>query len=400
MTMRTTLRIALVALLAGASVAITAPASADSTIAVDARMYAAEMGVPLAVAGARLANQQAIGEYAARLERRFPNQVAGIWLEHRPEYRVVIRLTRGSADLIRRADPLALPTAVGVAPIQVRDDAAQSGQALQAELDRLRPRIARELPGVSSEIDVRTGEIVLLAEQVSAPTAGAVAGMRTASPAPLRFDTYNGPAGDHNIHGGKRLSTCTSGFTVVHQTTGARGFITAAHCSNSQTYFQTATITYPAVYQSGIRDSRHDVQWHTVPTGGNVYPRFYADSDSTPRDLLGSRGWDQQVVGDFSCHRGKTTRYSCGTLVSKTFAPAYDGACGGVTCANVWMRVEGPSLACYAGDSGGPWFVGNIALGVHSSGSTSGTENGDCAWAAYMAINYAAGLGVGTLRAN
>lgn len=394
--MRTTLYVAIMALLGvGTTVAATTPALADPLSTVvdqDAGMYAKEFGVPIAVARDRLANQPIVDAYAASLEQRFPDRVAGIWFEHRPEYRLVVRLTTGALDGV------AVPSALGVTPVQVRADAARPLRVVRAELERLRPQIDRELPGVSSGIDVRTGEIVLHAYGAGAATAQqSIDGLRQVSSVPVRVRAHASTLRRTNIHGGKRLSTCTSGFTVQHNTSDAKGFITAAHCGNSQIYYETADRSYAAAYQSGLYDGHHDVQWHTVPSGGNVYPRFYADSDTTPRDLTGSRGRDQQQVGDYACHRGMTTRYSCGRVEDKEFAP--DDGCGVGRCANTWMLVEGGLLACYYGDSGGPWFVGNIALGVMALGAFDGTGQGECSSAVYMAINFASDLGVHTLRA-
>jgi hypothetical protein len=63
------------------------------------------------------------------------------------------------------------------------------------------------------------------------------------------------------------------------------------------------------------------------------------------------------------------------------------------------MRVEGSATQCYPGDSGGPAFYENVALGLYKGQSSSGTATGDCNWWVYMAINYAAGLDVSTLKA-
>jgi hypothetical protein len=59
------------------------------------------------------------------------------------------------------------------------------------------------------------------------------------------------------------------------------------------------------------------------------------------------------------------------------------------------MRVEGQNLACFSGDSGGPFFIGTVALGILSSISSSGADPGECNYAVYMAINYASTLGGG-----
>jgi hypothetical protein len=44
--------------------------------------------------------------------------------------------------------------------------------------------------------------------------------------------------------------------------------------------------------------------------------------------------------------------------------------CGG-PCAPTWVTVSGP--VCKSGDSGGPVFLGNVAVGITKGGSSSST---------------------------
>ncbi|MDQ3525911.1 MAG: S1 family peptidase, partial [Chloroflexota bacterium] len=99
------------------------------------------------------------------------------------------------------------------------------------------------------------------------------------------------------------------------------------------------------------------------------------------------------------CHRGATTGTSCGTIESITHDPG--SLCGpnrNGECASTWVRVTGPNLACSGGDSGGPWFNGGTAYGIHKSGASSGTGQGQCSRASFMSINYIGGLGLTTLK--
>ncbi len=172
------------------------------------------------------------------------------------------------------------------------------------------------------------------------------------------------------------------------------GVLTAAHCDDAQTYYQTLDLTYPVTFIAARHGDRRDVQWHT--TSHYEYPQFY-DGDSYRTVSFGiSRA--SQSVGDFVCHRGKATNYSCGELVSKTYVPSYEGACPGVDeCYPVWMKVSGPNLKCFPGDSGGPWFFGTHALGIYKGQASTGTDAAGCDFAFYMAIDYIDGLDVALL---
>lgn len=65
-----------------------------------------------------------------------------------------------------------------------------------------------------------------------------------------------------------------------------------------------------------------------------------------------------------------------------------------MTCASTYISVSGTSLACGAGDSGGPWFASQTAFGVHNGGASSGTAPGQCARAIYMSTDRISDMGL------
>lgn len=67
----------------------------------DARQYAADNGVSVPEARRRLELQGPIGELGAALERGERETFAGLWVEHRPTYRVVATFTRDGERTIR-----------------------------------------------------------------------------------------------------------------------------------------------------------------------------------------------------------------------------------------------------------------------------------------------------------
>jgi hypothetical protein len=99
------------------------------------------------------------------------------------------------------------------------------------------------------------------------------------------------------------------------------------------------------------------MQWHATPS---IAPRFRA-YNNVYRDVE-TVGFP--VVGETACH------YGIGTGI---------GTCGTVRQANTCLRLDAPEFVatrlCNAatmtadisepGDSGGPWFYGNTALGIH-----------------------------------
>jgi len=88
-------------------------------------------------------------------------------------------------------------------------------------------------------------------------------------------------------------------------------------------------------------------------------------------------------LGDPVCKYGRTTGYTCGTIETKQFDPDGSGTLFNAT----FIYVDGGSVNLSEGeDSGGPWFYGTTAYGVHKGGS------GNDAW--FMAQNYMSALNI------
>jgi hypothetical protein len=355
----------------------------------EAVAYAEDFDVTVEEAGRRLMRQEALQDVLARVQERLGREFAGAYIEHQPRLRGVVRLAEGAkvdAETKRAIEQSKVP-------IEFVEGAGPSLEELTRRLENALPRL-QELGGglAGAEVDERTGEIVLFYQGGEKAQVDPQARRRAQEQArellqvPLRIETVETPVGDGHTRGGADLSTCTAGFVVRHPLTGTRGYITAGHCGNNQTYFEFGGVSYSTTFVDEIRDADQDVQWHTTPH--IEQPRFYASSTTSHRPLNSRRTRSEQSVGGYVCHRGKTTGYSCGTIQTKTFAPSYANACPGTTCSPVWIRVSGSNLKCFPGDSGGPWFLVYTAYGIYKGQSSSGTTAAGCTWAFYMASNY------------
>ncbi len=67
----------------------------------DAPSFADAQGISLEEAMERLTNQEGIGEIQPLLEADFPDTYAGLWIQHEPEYGVVIALTEGDISTVQ-----------------------------------------------------------------------------------------------------------------------------------------------------------------------------------------------------------------------------------------------------------------------------------------------------------
>jgi hypothetical protein len=112
-------------------------------------------------------------------------------------------------------------------------------------------------------------------------------------------------------------------------------------------------------------------------------PLFYSNRGAgTLRRLASWRNAASTRAGDFVCHYGESSGYSCSTVELTDYAPP-GTLCGG-PCSPTWVTVRGPS--CIPGDSGGPVFSGGIAFGIAKG--VNRTSNGRCLFYYYMSTDY------------
>jgi streptogrisin C len=344
--------------------------------------YAARFGVSPDEALRRLRIQQASVAGTDAIRSEFAARLAGISIEHSPEYRIIVLLT-GS-------DPVADRSASGV-PIVFRTGAKatreQAIAAMRAHLIDLRS----ELPGERGVgYDQRTGEVVLLVHNSDAQKYGIDAIRARAqqlSGVPVRvvindlLEQNMGVAGGGYVAGdadGHR-ERCTSGFIV---TDGTRtGVATAAHCPDELFYRDQDGSDVPLAFAGQWGLAYQDVQINLTP--GPAEPLFYANRGAgLLRRLLSWRNRDSTRAGDFVCHYGESSGYSCAEVDLTDYAPP--GALCGGPCEPTWVTVKG--ALCIPGDSGGPVFSGEVAFGIAKGINRS--PSGGCNFFYYMSTDY------------
>jgi streptogrisin C len=361
----------------------------EAALAQDAGEYARLYGVPQTEALRRLHAQHDSVAATDAIARRYRDRLAGISVQHRPDYRYIVYLT-GSEPVPEtrvRAGTIQVP-------VTFRTGAKASRDRVVWAITYHQAAIRAALPSPPSMgLDPRTGELVVIVGNAIAEADGGAAALDarlealTGVPVQVRvlervdrnLDLYGGGRLDGiNPADGKRY-LCTAGFTV---TDGARsGITTAAHCLDDMTYYdaQRRPVKLDFVGQWGW--GYHDLQIHTGATPERA--RFYADTArSIERPVEAQRGKPSTRAGDFVCHRGESSGYSCAEIELVDFAPAGD-LCGGA-CLPTWVTVAGPR--CKGGDSGGPVFSGTTAFGVVKGASYR--RDGSCAFYFYMSLDY------------
>jgi streptogrisin C len=358
----------------------------EQAIAEDARQYSVEYGVTHREAIRRLTLQPASGDVIAAAEAELQDEFAGGWIEHVPNYGIVVRFTgpgpsRGGWDAL-----------VAISPVPVRFESAKlSLGQMEAALERSRALLAAEDVEAALEIDVRTGQLrIWVQESLSPELHNAVEWTAGQTTVVVERDE---PVELEDSYGGKRLTRqgtlppineCTSTFAIRNVVTGETGVLTAGHCRDALHYWHNGTIHYDITLRGQRWDADQDWQWHSTP--GTDTGLFW-DGDSY-RSVTGTEP-RSSMVGDFACHYGWTTGYSCGTIQSITYS-SIGGGCNGQTCAAVYARVTGSTLNTGGGDSGGPWFSAGRAYGVHTAGNGD-TQDPPNVTGVFNTINYISG---------
>jgi hypothetical protein len=358
----------------------------------DSREYAARQGLAEGEAVRRLQAQEGSVAATDALRARFAKRFAGLFIEHQPNYRIVVLLTgrkRVPAETI-----MAGKTAI---PVVFRTGARATEAKVVAAIERYQAQIRASLghaPAMGA--DPKTGELVIIVHHKDVERHGIEVLDETfedMTGVPVRIRPKDGESTDLGLEGGTRVygispesgrrQYCTAGFVV---TDGARtGLVTAAHCPDELTYRDPQTGDAPLSFLGQWGWSHQDVQLHVSANEADAAhsPLFYADADKTlARTPTGARPRSSSRVGDVVCRRGETSGYGCSEIELTHFAPPGD-LCGG-PCAPTWVMVKGE---CRGGDSGGPVFIGTTALGIIKGGG-SHNRSGGCNYWFYMSTDF------------
>ena len=351
----------------------------------DAAQYAGQFRVPLDEAVRRLTAQQDSVAATDAIALEFADRLAGISIEHAPEFRITVLLT-GS-------EPVAERVAAGV-PILFRTGAKATHAEAVAAMRRHLIDIRTELPGArGAGYDQRTGEVVLLVTPEDASRVGVDAIRARAEQVggvPVRVVVNQLIESNMSVDGGGRVEglnvltnrrgRCTSGFVVTNGEINA--ITTAAHCPDQLTYIDrdgNSSPTLPMIGSWGL--GYRDVQING--SANSPDPLFYSDRGAG--SLRAVRTWRNAAstrAGEFLCHYGESSGYSCAIVELTDYAPP--GALCGGPCSPTWVTVRGPS--CISGDSGGPVFSGDVAFGLAKG--INRDEKGRCLFYYYMSTDY------------
>lgn len=371
--------------------------SKDEALKADAQELAAQIGIPFGQALKSLKSQEESGGEVEKLRREFGGRVAGVSVQHSPEYKIIVRL-KGNGPVNKRL----LKLASGELPIEFVAGAEFSMDDLKSAMTSNMAAIRNLFPTLQGVgIDEESGEVVVVV-QATGIRINEVMNKKSELfkllGRPVRVEVVETEASRSAVYAGATLGDefgpeCTSGYAVSNSAKTITALTTAAHCRFSISGTKGAPLTEytsPAggkipitvVPDTHFFDGDQDIEMYT--TTDEEKAQFFADSVTAVRLVTGYRTMLGTMKNESICVRGLTTGFSCGYVALTNYTLDISTGCGPEACKPAWVQVKGSQLACANGDSGGPVFKVNQALGWIAAVHSKGTAKGQCEVAVYM----------------
>ncbi len=346
--------------------------------------YSRIFGVSEAEARYRSLKSVAAAPLEARIQAAEPATFGGLYVEHQPDFRIVVMFTRKPAETLAKytQDPVFV---AGTSPQSLEmllATQAEGGAQLQAR-------------GVEFEsgLDVKRSLVTFYVKDE-------VAARRTLRPLLgavdfVKIKVVKGFTVTTAIQGGNRIAgatiACTTGFNVF-DAERELGILTAGHCDNAASYQGVAA---PMVFQAEQDAGDYDVQWHKESATGPRQPQAneitLINGPSPTLEITSVLPSTAMHLGDVVCKSGISGHYACGTIQDMNSMSNYNGVIGR------YIRARNLSAGPLSveGDSGGPVFSNHAAVGIiHGRGGEgTGFEND----LYYMPIERVSVLGVSVL---
>lgn len=339
----------------------------------------------------RFALQDAAGNLNAQLIAKESATFAGLWLEHSPQFKVVVQFAGANKPNIAsytQNKELAVLVEIRTAKLSLVELEKAQMQAFSS--------VANHSVRIESGLNVQKNHVELYVLAQDIPN---IAAKMTASQMPEFVDLITVPALSQpqalpQWYGGLAIrgqnGDCTTGFAVRRNSDGARGVLTAGHCHNTQ----VATFTGQGQFLTFLGEKYggpYEFQWHRLAGYTPVNNIQWSASGAT-RYITGAKARNYQVIGAYVCKYGLTTKYGCGNIADKNYLLDYlDPWKPQIPFTATFIRVSSNTNPfTKPGDSGGPWYNGYTAYGVHSTGFGYN--------AVYMAIDYISALDLSVLN--
>jgi hypothetical protein len=341
----------------------------------DLLWYAAQYNVTLAEAEQRTQLVAEAGALEAALETAEPEGFGGLFVDHDPEFRIVVLL---AGELRASLEDYIAEDLRRYLTVQRADSSLETLMASAGQI-----RSIEDVVPFDVGVNIRLNRVEIYAVSRAALDSYFADRMRQVPEGVAVIEVLSQirPAAIDIWAGLTPSSGCSIGYSVQSQF-GTKGILSAGHCNNALAY-QNVSLIYVNENWSGSNDE----QWFRS-LSFNYLPRVQKGGTSYLVQSTTNR--TNQVVGAPVCKMGKTTGYVCGTIVNKSIAPGY---IPNAQPTFIQATANGTDMSS-GGDSGGPVFWSSSAYGLVSGENCFIT----CWDLIYVAINYAtSGLGVTVL---
>lgn len=320
-----------------------------------ASVYAEQYGVDLDTARYRINLQSEIGDLNASLEMKERETFGGLWVEHVPEYNIILRFTNVDSDVFESyREQITFAEHVQL----------QTGGISLGELTLIHARVAELIDGVKrsnaeihvdSSLNIPRNRVDVLLEETYGVDWDSIFRAYLPHVEIVKVDALPKPLSEVRAGNFFDGSTCTIGWNVTYA--GQRYASSAYHCPAIQ-YQGNTFATRTGWYGSNV-----DLEIFYAPTGYTLpnrwqitYPNGWATNLVTVE-----RSKSQTPVGTFVCNigAGSSTTWRCGSVTSQNYCYNYPGGCN-------WMQAN--MYACN-GDSGGPVLTDVQAYGMAVGGN-------------------------------
>ncbi|HWM64719.1 MAG TPA: trypsin-like serine protease [Solirubrobacterales bacterium] len=368
--------------------ALTTPALASGAVSsFEVSEYRQDFGVSAEVAEERLETQQRGTTMVAELKLALGDDYAGVWFDNEKSEFVVPLLP--GADRATVASKLAGRGLGEDYRLASAESSWEELEAAQTRIDgKMRPLVREGL--VQTYLDSRTNDVVIrqaadagkeergeargvaAAESVDVEVRASGSQQLLLSPqaceftpsicdAPLRGGVGMWPKGTYPWVPDE--APCSVGFKAVGKTHGNRFVLTAGHCAQvasqweSFPFSQTAS-GYIGAVEEYVAPPASD--YAKIKANGN-----YWDKPSWPvKVAYWGTNQEQAInyeaysyIGQYVCHAGANSGASCGTVTALDLTSHQPEG-------DVHQRTEFQTICSKGGDSGGPVFAGDAALGI------------------------------------
>ena len=162
---------------------------------------------------------------------------------------------------------------------------------------------------------------------------------------------------------------CSAGFRAVGKALGNHFLLTAGHCGGNKKYWDAYNASGERLYLGEVQeDSYPGNDWGKIDVDYGYWAEpnwpasvvYWGGSQNLPITYESA-----SYVGESVCHSGARTGSSCGvvTRIDETVSYEADGTIPGGT---IYGLTEVQGWCSYKGDSGGPVWNGETALGLFS----------------------------------